>query len=51
MTWWPLGEGHGVLELDAPALELHWLSIGGRTLAWWVDEHGRWLASAQVGEC
>ena len=51
VSWWRLGEGHGVLELEAPALELHWLLVGGRTVAWWLDADGRWLGSAAVGEC
>jgi hypothetical protein len=51
MTWWRLEEGHGVLELDEPALELHCLRVGIFTIAWWADEHGRWLWTATVGEC
>ena len=39
----------GVLELDDPALELHWRLVGGRTVAWWQDEKGRWLRAARVG--
>ena len=51
MTWWMLGEGRGVLEQDEPALELHWLLVGGHPVAWWVYERGRWLGAAHVGEC
>jgi len=51
MTWWRLGEGHDVLELDSPAVELHCLLVGSRTVAWWMDDQGRWLGAATVGEC
>jgi hypothetical protein len=51
-TWWDLESG-GVLELDAPAsvpaLELHWREVDGRTVAWWLDERGRWWGRAHVG--
>lgn len=51
MNWWSLGETHGVLELDEPALELHWLLIGAHSIAWWLDARGRYLGAALVGEC
>lgn len=51
MTWWQLDEGHDVLELDEPALELHCLTVGGYLVAWWLDAQGRWLAHARVGQC
>jgi hypothetical protein len=50
MTWWTLGAWRGVLELDEPALELHWLLLGSRSVAWWSDDRGRWLGAAVVGE-
>jgi hypothetical protein len=40
----------GALELDEPALELHWLRIGARSIAWWCDEQGRCLGAVEVGE-
>ena len=51
MTWWQLGEAHGALEIDQPALELHWLFIGCRSIAWWMDDEGHWLGAVTVGEC
>jgi hypothetical protein len=49
MTWWDLDCGSGVLELDAPALELfvHW--VDGVTVAWWTNDLGAFLWQAQVG--
>jgi hypothetical protein len=32
----------------ADALELHWCRVGGLTVAWWADEHGR-LARERTG--
>jgi hypothetical protein len=50
MTWWTFDEASGVLEFDAPGLELHWLRLGARSIAWWCDDHGRWLGVAVVGD-
>jgi hypothetical protein len=50
MTWWTFDQTSGVLELDDPALELHWLRLGCRSIAWWCDDHGRWLGAVVVGE-
>jgi hypothetical protein len=47
MSWCDLVDG-GVLELLAP-LDLHCRSVEGRTVAWWLDDRGRWLAVARVG--
>jgi hypothetical protein len=49
MTWWTIGLNHTVLELDAPAIELDWLTVGGCVLAWWADENGCCLVDAVVG--
>jgi hypothetical protein len=51
MTWWSLGKSHHVLELDALPVELHCLRIGSRTVAWWMNDRGRWLGYVMVGEC
>jgi hypothetical protein len=50
MTSWTLGAWRGVLELEAPELELHWLRLGARSMAWWCDDQGRWLGAVLVGE-
>jgi hypothetical protein len=50
MTWWGFSRWRGVLELDEPALELHWLRLGARSIAWWSDAEGRWLGAVPVGE-
>jgi hypothetical protein len=49
MTWWVFDDESGVLELDDPAVELHWRVVAGRTLAWWADARGHMLWLAQVG--
>lgn len=49
MTWRMFDEASGVLELDNPDLELHWLGVGGFTVAWWCDDLGRFLGFAEVG--
>jgi hypothetical protein len=49
VTWWTFDEMSGVLELDAPELELHWQLVGGRSFAWWCDEWGRCLGIVPVG--
>jgi hypothetical protein len=49
VTWRAFDEMSGVLELDAPELELHWQLMGGRSFAWWCDEQGRCLGIVRVG--
>jgi hypothetical protein len=50
MTWWTFDETSGVLEFDAPELELHWQLMGGSSFAWWCDDRGRLLGIARVGQ-
>ena len=49
MTWWTFDEMSGVLEFDAPEVELHLEFVNGRSFAWWCDDRGRLLAIARVG--
>jgi hypothetical protein len=56
VTWWDIGDGYGVLELNEAvtrpraALELHVLTTDGETRAFWLDDEGRWLGLAEVGD-
>jgi len=54
--WFELVDGESVLEFEESpegALELHVVmdSRNERTLAWWENERGEWLAPAPVGQC
>lgn len=49
MTWWTFSDESGVLELDAPEVELHLHVVGGKTVAWWTSDRGCWLGLARVG--
>jgi hypothetical protein len=36
-------------ELHKPALKLHWLRLGARSIAWWCDDRRRWLGTVEMG--